>query len=330
MGITLNEYNKQSKGGTELSIGELQRYVNPELLKQVQIIPSRARQLEKGVPRILWIHDLVGDPEFDHLRDGGHKRFDKFVFVSNWQMQQFIGYYGLPWEKCVMLYNAIEPITPAKIDDGKVRLIYHTTPHRGLAILIPVFEELVKRHKNLQLDVYSSFKIYGWDERDKQFQALYERAKAIPGCNYHGARPNEEVRQAVAQADIFAYPSVWQETGCRSLMEAMSAECLCVHSNLGALYETAGQFTWMYHYTDNHNMHAEMLYHNLNAAIDSYKNSTIIDKNKAQKWYADSFYSWSGRAMQWNKLLETVIADYKPENTEESFVYVTSQIPASN
>jgi hypothetical protein len=43
--------------------------------------------------RILWQHDLPGDPESEHLKNGGHDRFHKIVFVSNWQMQQYINHY---------------------------------------------------------------------------------------------------------------------------------------------------------------------------------------------------------------------------------------------
>jgi hypothetical protein len=67
-----------------------------------------------------------------------------------------------------------------------------------------------------------------------------------PKIRYHGTQPNAAVREALTRAHVFAYPSVWPETSCLCLIEAMSAGLVCVHSNLGALFETAAHWTQIY------------------------------------------------------------------------------------
>ena len=62
MGIVTNEINAKSKGGTELSIGELGSVIPQDLLDKFQIIPSRFRGAEPGKKMIYWAHDLPGDP----------------------------------------------------------------------------------------------------------------------------------------------------------------------------------------------------------------------------------------------------------------------------
>ena len=105
-----NELSKNAKGGTELMLEALHKNIPSDILQHFQIIPSRVREVDDSKIKIYWLHDLPGDPESEHLKAGGWNRFDKLVFVSNWQMQAYQKYYGLPWYKCVVLHNAIEPI----------------------------------------------------------------------------------------------------------------------------------------------------------------------------------------------------------------------------
>ena len=148
-----NELSVNAKGGTELMLELLHNNIPKDLLDFFQIIPSRVRDVDDSKIKIYWLHDLPGDPESEHLRQGGWNRFDKLVFVSNWQMQAYQKHYGLPWHKCVVLHNAIEPIPAVEKPKDKIKLIYHTTPHRGLNILVPVFdqetaEEISKMRRN--------------------------------------------------------------------------------------------------------------------------------------------------------------------------------------
>jgi hypothetical protein len=110
------------------------------------------------VPNILWCHDLAEDPENKVLRDGGWEKFDHFVFVSNWQRDQYIVRFGIPYSKCSVIYNAVEKqYAPKEKDMSTIRFVYHTTPHRGLELLVPIFDALSKEFDNIHLDVYSSF-----------------------------------------------------------------------------------------------------------------------------------------------------------------------------
>jgi len=306
-----NEVAKNAKGGTELMLEALHSKLPEDLLSYFQIIPSRVREVDDSKIKIYWLHDLPGDPESEHLKQGGWNRFDKLVFVSNWQMQAYQKHYGLPWHKCVVLHNAIEPIEWVDKPKDKIKFIYHTTPHRGLNILLPVFDYLSKEFDNIELDVYSSFKIYGWEQRDEQYRELFDFCREHPKINYHGSVPNDEVRKALQQAHFYAYPNIWQETSCISLMEAMSAGCFCIHPNYAALYETSANWTWMYQWQDNHRDHSKVFYELTKNAIQIYNNEDVTSTLKAQKAYIDAFYSWNNRQTQWKNLLVSLLKDIK-------------------
>lgn len=311
MNMGIKPVLENAKGGTELLIEEFKQHIPENIYNHFQIVPSRLRGFETGKIPLYWAHDLVGDPECDHLMAGGFNQYEKIIFVSNWQMQQFISHYGIPWSKCVVIQNAINPIEPKQKSKEKINLIYHTTPHRGLEILAPVFIKLCEKYDNIELDVFSSFEIYGCVERDEEYKNVFELLKSHPKIRYHGFADQNTVREAVSNAHIFAYPSIWMETSCRCLMEAMSAKVLCVHSNYGCLYETAAGWTWMYQHRANKREHANILLNNLSSAIDNYWDDEIQLRIDNTATYANVFYSWEMRKHQWTDFLKSILVEKK-------------------
>lgn len=310
--MEVNELNKKAKGGTELMMQRIHNTLDPELLNKFQIIPSRVRELDPNKKTILYVHDLAGDPEVQHLKDGGWKKFDKIVFVSHWQQQMYNLVLGVPYSAGVVLRNAIEPLPyHGKPNDGTIRLIYTSTPHRGLNILYSVFNVLAQKYDNIELDVYSSFKLYGWEERDAPYKELFDLLKKHPNVHYHGSVSNDEIRKALIKADIFAYPSIWQETSCLCLIEAMSAGLICVHSSLAALPETSMSLTSMYGFTEDMHTHANTFASRLAGIIELMQDSSkrdIVDANlHTTKQIVDPTYSWNNRATEWSNMLTSLL-----------------------
>ena len=308
--IETNELNKKARGGTELMQERLHDSLPAELLSKFQLIPSRVRDIDPNKKAILWLHDLPNDPESQHLADAKlRKRFSRIVAVSDWQLQLYNLVLGVPYSECVVLKNAIYPIDILEKEyDGTVRIIYHTTPHRGLGILVPVFEKLAERYDNIELDVYSSFAIYGWEQRDEPYRQLFERCKAHPRIHYHGSVSNDEIRAALRRSHIFAYPSVWPETSCLAAIEAFSAQNIVVCPNYAALPETCANFANMYSWTEDHQQHAERFMNVLeNTIVQLQKNGPDQARLNFQKEYFDSVYNWDARAVQWQAMLESLV-----------------------
>ena len=278
----------------------------PELLSQFQIIHSRVREIDASKKKIYVLHDLPGDPEVEHLKNGGWQRFDKLVFVSYWQQQMYNAYLGVPFSAGVVLQNAIEPIAPhVKPKEDKVRLMYFSTPHRGLELLYPSFDYLYKKYNDVELNVYSSFNLYGWEQRDKPYEPLFEKLRQHPGINYSKAVTNDIIREELKRSHILAYPSIWQETSCLVMIEAMCAGLTCVHSSLAALPETAMGCTYMYDYTENHNDHVNRFTQTLEEVIlDTLAGYTVSEERVE---FINDTYSWESRKIQWENLLTSLL-----------------------
>lgn len=311
--IERNEVNKNARGGTELMQERLHASFPSSLLDKFQIIPSRVRELDPNKKKILWLHDLPQDPESLHTADPeSRKRFDKIVAVSNWQLQLYNMVNGVPYNDSVVIKNGIEPIAvDQKKYDGTVRLVYHTTPHRGLEILVPVFKELCKVHNNIHLDVYSSFSIYGWGARDIPYQFLFDECNDHPNITYHGAVENGAIRDVLKQTHIYAYPCIWPETSCLSVIEAMSAKNIVVCPNFAALPETCSNFAMMYQFSENKDFHARQFAHTLNAAINNIKQNYEQTQSflNFQKQYFDVFYNWDNIKKDWQGLFDQLLTE---------------------
>lgn len=251
--ITTNETNGNAHGGTELLSDRLSKANIPEWLTQdVQVIVSRYREWQYDKTyHIFWEHDLPGDPEsvrvfqdFELLR-----KLDAIVFVSYQQMSDFLmafPHLQLRKRKCFVIRNAIERVT--SITSGaRTSLVYTSTPQRGLNVLLDAFRKLKPDYPALSLDVFSSFGLYGWEAKDEEYQDLFDALDAEEGIVRHPKSvPNAEIHEALDRCGTFAYPSIWRETSCLCMIEAMAHGLVCVTSDLAALPETGAGFNHMF------------------------------------------------------------------------------------
>lgn len=329
MGFEENEISQNANGGTEIAKRMLGNIIDPKLLEEFQIVCSRQRNFDWEKIRVFWCHDLPEDPESAKFKDKEFlDSFHKFVFISDWQYQRYQLVHGLPYDdKSIVLESGIEPAPESCLqkDNDTIRLVYTSTPQRGLEILVPVFKYLTERHKNIHLDVFSSFKIYGWDEMDKQFEPLYNEIREHPNMTYHGFVPNNELKEHLNKSHIFAYPSTWVETSCRAMLEAMSAGLVCVHPNYGALAETSGSLNIMYQGNIDKGKHANVFVNHLNAAIEFVKSNNHKDMINFNKTFVDSRYNIQRIKGMWELMMKNLLDEYKEKESRgkpsEVFVY---------
>lgn len=306
-----NELSVRARGGTELMLQALHARLDPDLVRRFQIVPSRVRSLDPARKPILWLHDKPSREEAGFLEQPDNRAlFAGIVCVSHYQAMLYHLIPCVPYSAMTVLQNAIEPFgayRPRRAD--RIRLIYHSAPDRGLEILVPVFEHLAATHPDIELDVFSSFGIYGWGERDEAYRQLFERCQTHPRIRYHGAQSNAAVRLALRECDIFAYPNLEPETSCIAAIEAMSAGCLTVCAAYGGLPETCANFAMLYPFTENLQAHANRFAAVLDDAIRSVRQRKIEDERlRAQQVeYFNHFYSWDRRAEEWNVYLHGLL-----------------------
>ena len=336
--------NSNAAGGTEMYMrflysGNIPRH----LLENVQIVPSRLRELKEDKIRIWFEHNLPNDPESmkPFVDEQIKNSFHKVVFLSNWHYNSFMSGLKVPYSTkhavieggmhCIDPYDK-DPMFPNKPDpDECVHISYHTTPHRGLELLVPVFQQIANEDKKVHLHVHSSFKMYGWDARDKQYEKVFDICKNHPQITYHGFTKHDDLIVAMKNNyHIFAYPNIWPETMCRALIEAMYYGLVCVHPDLAAIADTSGSLNkYMYCGTTDIQEHANMHYVYLKKAIedvrnnnDDHFNSLVFNRRYIQRRYnTDYVYrKWISILEELNHKYPTVESRAFPK---KMFVYRT-------
>lgn len=234
---------------------------------------------------------------------------DHFVYVSHWCYDKFRNKFDIPHqEKSHVIKNAVYPLeNKPKPRTEKLKLIYTSTPWRGLDVLLDAFELLGR--DDVELDVYSSTTIYGdffHNSYGAQFNWIFDRAKAMPNVNYMGYASNPSVRKAVQAAHIFAYPSMFEETSCISAIEAGAAGCQMVVSDYGALYETCAQWATFVPYVPDRKQMAINYAPVLNKAIDEYWSTANQSKLIAQVNYYNRFWTWDYRMTEWRDFFDRI------------------------
>ena len=309
-----------AKGGTEIAIEHIRRK-KPKLFETYNVIKD-LKDYKTGEKNILWVHDVADDSKYVQLpmRD-----VDGMVFVSEYQKQLFMNHYLFLQDdeystQNVVIPNPIQPFPSHLIDKTKTQycsFIYHSSPQRGLVLLVDVFSKLVPLFEannfKVHLHVYSSFSLYDRPDMDILFQALFDKIRQHSHMTYHGTVSNNEVRSALGKAHIFAYPSIFKETSCMCLIEAMSAKCVCVHSSLGALPETSGGKTLMYEFTKDYNEHCTRFAEKLIYAATHYAQ---INTDQA-KHYVDQLHSVDVVASIWERYMTSLESGDAPGATDE-------------
>ena len=223
------------KGGTELQFDYLTKYVDSKLLNEVQICTSVPEKIPLHPTKlnILWQKNSYDQANLYHwFKDkSNHDKYDWYVFNSHWNYEHFRDHFDIPTHKSVVIKNGIDKIgKAAPYQKGQpIRIIHQNTPWRGLSVLLGAMQ-LIK-NPLISLDVYSSCEVYGQDfynQNDHNYKALYEQAKQLPNVNYIGFKPNGFIKDNIHNYNMYVYPSIFEETFCISLLEAMAAGLYCL------------------------------------------------------------------------------------------------------
>ena len=292
-----------SFGGSENQLRLLLKYLPNRSFKDINLILNNANYdlIEEDKINILWMHHFVNQKEAQNL---GLKDFvqklDHIVFNSNWNCEKHIDQFKIPKNKSVVIKNAIEKIDFEEKPKDKINLIYHTTPWRGLALLLKVFKNLDL--KNIELNVCSSTIIYGkkFDSvLGKKFENIFNECKNTKNINYFGFVDNKKIIQMLKKMHIFSHPSIWPETSCIAAIESMASGCQVVTTTLGALPETCSSFGTFVDFDRNFDNLEKRYSKALSNSIQNYWSDENQKKLKLQRETINATYSWDVRSIEW-------------------------------
>jgi glycosyltransferase involved in cell wall biosynthesis len=170
---------------------------------------------------------------------------DFFLAVSEWHRHRMCEHSGFPREKSALLRNGVElELFQGEEQRVRKRLIYSSTPYRGLQYLPGIYRRIKERHPDAELLVFSSFDVYAGLKLPGGALQEYEKIKTelqkLPDCHVHGSVTQARLAREFMKSSLLAYPNTFEETSCITALEAQAAGCAIVTSDRGALRETVG------------------------------------------------------------------------------------------
>ena len=293
----------ESFGGSENQLRLLLKYLSDENFKDINLILNNTNfdLLEKNKINILWMQHFVNQKEAENLGSKDYiNKIDYIVFNSNWNFEKFVYQFKIPEGKSLVIKNAIEKIEFKEKPKDKISLIYHTTPWRGLELLLKVFKNL--DIDNVELNVCSSTKIYGDKFNNvlgKKYENIFYECKNTKNVNYLGFQENKNIIELLKKTHIYSYPSIWPETSCISAIESMAAGCEVITTNLGALYETCAPFGTFVGFDRNLQNLEDRYKNTLSKRIRDFWSKENQKKLQLQQQSINLFYSWETRSDEW-------------------------------
>jgi len=114
---------------------------------------------------------------------------DRVIVTSDWQAKKLGDIFQLPKEHFSLMPNGIEPeyYPPKQSSTHPPRLLYSSVPNRGLDLLLDMFPEIKNQVPELELHIYSSFKIWGMSPEKDQIAAgkIYKKSRSMDGVFLH-------------------------------------------------------------------------------------------------------------------------------------------------
>jgi len=187
---------------------------------------------------------------------------DKVLPVSNWFKNQIVDAWNPDPDLIEPIHNGVdyslfEQFTlkdnslAYDLDDSEqkagpkpITMIYSSRPERGLDRLVMpggIMEQLLEKAPHVKL------KVCGYEhpvpQLDQFYAMLRERIDQLPNCEHIGALTKVDlVKLMCTEADVWCYPTEFEEVSCITAMEAMAAGLYIMTTNTAALPETIGDY----------------------------------------------------------------------------------------
>jgi glycosyltransferase involved in cell wall biosynthesis len=252
----------------------------------------------------LWCHDLV-TPSVE-----SHQNFDKILCLTPFHKNYVMAKQNVSSDKIIVTRNGI---TPEKFNfkrkvKNQNKLVWMSSPDRGLDRAMIVCDEVRKTHPDIELHVY-----YGLENLYKYgLGAMADHLKAMmaerPYVRYHGFTEQKKMYEDVSDAVVWIHPCNFIETFCITALEMLALNIYPVTRKLGALQDTLRQaelLGW-----------ATMLDNDC-ITIDQQEGyiKAVREALNQKKWESISFnskdFSWKSIAKEWIDFMSIQISEKK-------------------
>ena len=183
--------------------------------------------------KIFWSCDqsTVGD-----FKTFGSK-VDKIVVISEFHAKHFKDVYGLDDTIIIDLPVRSDDYKDRSVERVPYRFIFSSIPDRGLFQMAQAWDMMQGRlPEEASLVITSDYRLWGVGApNNEKYKMMFIRK---PGVSFIGAVKREQLIKEQLQADIHAYPCLYDELFCISIAESQVAGAYPITAPVGALQTT--------------------------------------------------------------------------------------------
>jgi len=183
------------------------------------------------------MHDCLPEREFLATR---LKNISKIFVKSKFHRTL---YPNIPDDKFEIIPNGVDVSLFEKLEKKqKYRMIYTSSPDRGLYGLLQMFPKIKEKYPEAELHIFYGWTV--WDaihKNNKMMIGLKEKILKLmeqPGIFNHGRVGHKEIAEEMMKSQLWVYPSKFSEIHCISAVKAQLAMAIPVTTTWGALDET--------------------------------------------------------------------------------------------
>jgi len=246
----------------------------------------------------VWVHD-IWLPEITYAN-----KVTKFICLSPWHIDFFSKHHQMSKDKIYLQSNGIDLSRYDQyigIEKDPYKLIYSSSPDRGLILLLQQYSKLKKLFPKLSLHVFYGFD--NWEKAIKQrgskkeiehMQSILELMKQ-EGVIYRGRVSQLELAKEQLSSALWVYPAFFTETFCISALESMYAGAVPVTTRVAALDTTIPDECGIK--DSDTNKFVDIVSDLLN-----HPEQLLEYRNKGKKYVSN--FSWDKIAKNWIKMFE--------------------------
>jgi len=195
----------------------------------------------------VWAHDIFIPGIARNTTMPNDDKVTKYVCLSPWHVDFFSGWHNIDKSRIHIQGNGLDLSRykdAPNIEKDPYKLIYSSSPDRGLIFLLRMFPKWKEEFPKLSLHVFYGF--YNWESAIKQRNNPRELAEmneikqlmTQEGVVYHDRVSQKRLAEEQMSSALWVYPTLFTETYCITATETMLAGTIPICTTIAALQTT--------------------------------------------------------------------------------------------
>lgn len=267
---------------------------------------------------MVWMHDMPNNPDFTQERVD---KIDKIAVLSEYHKSQLrLHKNGLfekmPDNKVLVTSNGIPDFDVPEWKGNPHRIIYSSSPDRGLVYLLNNWPKIKEQVTDAELHIFYGFDVFDAIYQDnpgkQQWKDRVFKMMKQDGIVYRGRIGHDALNYEFQQSGIWAYPTDFTEISCITAMKAQKNGAIPVVTDYAALSETVKSGLRID--VDITTEEGQKEY--FTALIDLLKDPKRQQelREPMMKWAKD-YFNWSNVAKDWDERIRVALQN--PERKYE-------------